>query len=217
MNRVKSIIVMKIRDINDVLIKTKKHIFFNFRVSNTVKNKSTIICFIRHVYIVESFKIKILFDNNILSFDQIVFNVDKKIVIIDNCQDFIIKFNVINMNSSIKRVVRVSVVTKISIKFNVIISFKMRDKNNALSIERDFMFVFKRIDRLKKNDDVLSHIINVVIEIVLINNVSIENVFISKNCHIDTIQKYEEKNCFLVKHKKVFFVCEFRQSQINFS
>ena len=78
---------MKIRDINNILIKTKKYIFFNFCVSNTMKNKSTIICFIRHVYIFESFKIKILLDNDILNFEQIVFNVDKKIVIIDNCQD----------------------------------------------------------------------------------------------------------------------------------
>ena len=217
MNRVKSIIVMKIRDINDVLIETKKHIFFNFRVSNTMKNKSTIICFIRHVYIVKSFKIKILLDNDILNSEQIVLNVDKKIVTIDNCQDFIIKFNVINMNFSIKRVVRVSVVIKISIKFNVVISFKMRDKDNALLIERNFMFVSKRIDRLKKDDNVLSHIINFVIEIVLINNVNIENVFISKNCHIDTIQKYQKKRLFFNETEESIFCCELRQSQINFS
>ena len=200
---------MKIRDINDALIKTKKHIFFNFRVSNKIKNEIVVIYFIRHVYIVESFKTKTLFDNDILNSKQIVFNVDKKIVIIDNCQNFVIKFNVINIDLSIKRIVRVNSIIKISIKFNVTISFKLRDKNNVLSIERNFMFVSKRIDRLNKNDDVLSHIINFVIENVLINNANTKNVFLFKNCHIDTIQKYEKKNCFLTKSKKISFAINF--------
>ena len=193
---VKQIIVMKIRDIDDVLIKTKKHILLNFRIFDKMKNKLAIACFTRRVYIIESFKTKILLSKNILNSKQIVFNVDKKIVTINNYQDFVVKVNVINADSSIKCVVRVNFVIKISIKFNITVSFKLCDKNNFLSIERNLMFISKRIDWLNKNNNILSHIIDAITEIILINNVNTENVFLFKNCHIDTIQKYEKKIAF---------------------
>ena len=71
------------------------------------------------------------------------------------------------------------------------------------------MFISKRIDRLNKNDDVLFHIINVFIEIVLINNVNIENVFLFKNNHIDIIHEYKEKNCFVLESKETSFAVNF--------
>ena len=61
-------------------------------------------------------------------------------MIIDNCQNFIIKLNVANRDISIKRQMRVNDVIKISTRFCVIISFKLRDKFK-LSNDKDFMFI----------------------------------------------------------------------------
>ena len=207
--QIKQIIVMKIRDIDDALIETKKHISLNFRIFGKMKSKPAVICFIRHVYIVESLKTKILLNNDVFDSKQIVLNVDKKVVTINSCQNLVIKLNVINADSSVKRVVRVSFAIKISARFSVTVSFKLRDKDSFLSAERNFIFISKRIDRLNKNDDILSHIIDAITEVVLINNVSTEDVFLSKNCHIDTIQKYEKEDCFLAESKEASLVANF--------
>ena len=98
---------------------------------------------------------------------HIVFDIEKKKIIIDNCKELTIKLNVKNVESTINRVIRVNNVIKISIKFNTTISFKLRDKKK-LFIDRDFMFIIQRIDRLKIDDNVLSHIIDVYIVIILI-------------------------------------------------
>ena len=76
---------------------------------------------------------------------QIILNLDKKKIIIDNCQNFIIELNVINRDIFIKRQMRVNDVIRISIRFCVIISFKLRDKFK-LSKDKNFMFLSQRID-----------------------------------------------------------------------
>ena len=103
-----------------------------------------------------------------MNFENIVFNVEKKFVTINNCQNLIVKFNVTNNEFSIKRVVRFNFVIKISAKSIVFISFKLRDKKNKLFTNRNFIFISYRINRLNKNNDVLLHIVNVHIVVVLI-------------------------------------------------
>ena len=129
-------------------------------------------------------------------------NVDREKFIIDNCKDIIVKLNIKNVDFSMKRMICFSNVTKISTRFNIIVSFKLRDKN-SFSTNRNFMFTSQRIDRLKIVDDVFSHIVNVYISIIQVMNVNIENLFIFKNNKFDIIQKYEKKNNFLVNFKNI--------------
>ena len=111
----------------------------------TTNEKNVIAIFIKSIYIMKKLKIKILLNNDIFDSKQININVKKQIVIIENCKNVKIQLNVINTNSSIKRVIRVNEFIKISIKSITIISFKLRDKNN-LFIERDCIFTFARIN-----------------------------------------------------------------------
>ena len=145
-------------------------------------------------------KTKIFLSNDIFDSKQMNINVEKQILIIDNCKNIKIQLNVTNTNSSIKRVVRVNEIIKISIKSITTISFKLRDKNN-LFIERDFMFTSSRIERLNHDEDVLSHIIDVHIEIMQMHNINSKNVYIFKNTRFEFVQKYEEKNCYLINAK----------------
>lgn len=57
---------MKIRELNDVILNTTKHLFLDFRVFKQVNDSSTIICFTRHVYIIDELKTKISLENNII-------------------------------------------------------------------------------------------------------------------------------------------------------
>ena len=107
----------------------------------------------------------------------------------------IVKLNIKNDDFSIKRVIRVNNVTKISTRFNITISFKLRDKN-SLSIDRNFMFIFQRIDRLKFVDDVLLYIVDVRIFVIQIMNVNTKKIFIFKNNKLNIISNYEKKIVF---------------------
>ena len=188
---------LKIRNIDDVVVIITIYISLIFRIFDvTADDKNAIAIFIRKIYIVKELKTKIFLSNDILDSEQININVEKQVLIIDSCKNIKIQFNVTNTNSSIKRVVRVNEIIKISIKSITTISFKLRDKN-SLFIERDFMFTSLRIERLNHDKDVLSHIIDVHIEIVQMHNINSKNVYIFKNTRLEFVQKYEKKSCYL--------------------
>ena len=205
----KKIDALRIKNIDDALFNTMKHLLLIFRIfEKTINDFAIIICFIRHVYIVNELKIKMLIINDILESKFMMSNVDREKLIIDNCKNIIVKLNVKNADFLMKRMIRFSNVTKISTRFSITISFKLRDKD-SLSTNRDFMFTTQRIDRLKIVDDVFFHIVDTYISIVQIMNVSIENVFIFKNNKLDIIQEYEKENCFLVNQENVDLTANF--------
>ena len=90
-----------------------------------------------------------------------------------------------NVDFLVKRVVHFNKIIKMSIKFNIVIFFKLRDNN--LSIDRDFIFVLKRIDRLKSENDVLLYIVDAYIAIVHVINVNSKNIYLLKNSKLNII------------------------------
>ena len=114
----------------------------------------------------------------------------------------------INRDIFVKRQIKINDVIKISTRFCVIISFKFRDKFK-LSNDKNFIFIFQRIDWLNFENDVLSYIFDVNTTIMQIRNINFDDVFLSKNCRINSIQKYEKKNCYLVNTKHVHLTIDF--------
>ena len=84
---------------------------------------------------------------------------------IDNCKNIITSLKIINRDTSIKRIIKINDVIKISIHSIIIISFKLRDKIN-LSNDKNFIFVFKRVDRLNAKNDIMFHIVDAYIVVV---------------------------------------------------
>ena len=208
--------VIKIRNIENVNLNINEYLFVNFRIFEVaIDDNFVVINFIKHFYIVDNLKIKMLLDNDILKFEQMILNIFKKRIIIENCQNMIVKLTIINRDTSIKRVTRFAVDVKISIRFNTIISFKLRDKSKLL-FDRNFMFVSQRIDRLKFDDDVFSHIIDAHTNVVMIQNVNDKNVFLSKNCRIKIIQNYKKKDCYLTSTKNIHFIVNFENHKSTF-
>ena len=76
---VKKINVIKVRDIDDVNLSIIECLSITFRISNTVVDDNfAIAIFIKHVYIVDDLKTKVLLNNDILESKQIVLNIVKK-------------------------------------------------------------------------------------------------------------------------------------------
>ena len=84
---------------------------------------------------------------------------------IDNCKNIITLLKITNRDILIKRITKINDAIKISIYSIIIISFKFRDKFD-LSNDKNFMFVFKRIDRLNVENDIIFHIVDVYIVVV---------------------------------------------------
>ena len=177
------------------------YISFIFRISEVATDdKNAIVIFTKRIYIVKELKTKIFMNNDIFESKQINIDVNKQVVIIENCKNIKIQFNVTNTNSQIKRVVRVNEIIKISIKSITTISFKLRNQD-SLSIERDLLFISSRIERLNQDENVLSHIIDAHIEVIQIHNINSKDVYILENTRLEFVQKYEEKKYYLVNAK----------------
>ena len=110
---------------------------------------------------------------------------------------------------------RINDVIKISTRFCVIISFKLRDKSKLLN-DKDFIFVSQRINRLNFENNVLSHIVDVNTIVIQIRNINIDDVFLSKNCRINIIQKYNEKNYYLVNVEHAHLTINFDNCKSTF-
>ena len=76
------------------------------------------------------------------------------------------------------------------------VPFRLRGKQ-ALLADRDLMFIPKYIDGLGHEGGVLSHIVDANTTIVQIRNTSNKSFFLSARYRLDTMQEYEEEECYL--------------------
>ena len=172
-----------------------------------MNDKSAIAIFIRNVNIINELKTKLLLKNNIINSKSIVFNVDKNIIIINNCQNFIISLTIINNDFSIKRLIKAVDDLKIFINSIITIFYKLKNKFDLL-INKNFMFISQRFDRLKQKNDIFFHIVDVHIDVMQIRNIINSTIYIFKNNKINVIQEYEKK-CYLIREKNVHFAINF--------
>lgn len=67
----------------------------------------TVVSIIKKIYIVDSLKVNMLIEVNVLVLERMMLNINKKTVIIKNCQDVVATINVMfKKNLNIKRIVR---------------------------------------------------------------------------------------------------------------
>ena len=66
------------------------------------------------------------------------------------------------------------------------------------------MFIFQRLKLLKFENDIFSHIIDVYIEVIQVQNSNSKTIYIFKNNKINIIQKYEKKMLFNKSKQRAF-------------
>ena len=98
---------LKINSIKSTKLFIKEYIAINFTIFNKFNNKTINACFIRFVYIIENFKINVLFNNNIFDLKNIVVYINKQKFIVNNCDNFSTSLKIIIKNNErINRIVR---------------------------------------------------------------------------------------------------------------
>ena len=98
---------LKINEINVVFLFINKYISLNFVIFDNLNDKSVKICFIKHFYIVNNFKINILLNNNIFESKNMFVYVDQKKIFVDNCDNFVASLKIIIKNNNDERVKRI--------------------------------------------------------------------------------------------------------------
>ena len=149
---------LKIKNIKSSMLIVKEYISINFVIFDEVNDESTITCFTHNLYIVNNFKINMLLNNDILKSKNIFIHIDQKKLTINNCDNFSTPLKIVTKNNDerIKRTIQSQIKINISIHSCIIVLIKYQ--NNKL-LDRNIMFNFNNINRLKKND-VFSHIVD---------------------------------------------------------
>ena len=139
---------LKIKNIKLFTLNIDKYILINFVIFDEVNDKSTIVCFICHFYIVNNFKTNILFDNNIFDLKNVVVHINQQKFIIDNCDNFSISLKIVVKNNDderIKRIIRSKINVTISIYFYFIVFIKYRSFKLP---NCNILFNFNNIEKL---------------------------------------------------------------------
>ena len=128
---------------------------------------SIIIYFIREIYLIDDFTIKIFINIDIIVSKKIVINDGKQIAIIDSC-DLIIKLHIIARDNRINCVVRLLKQITISSHFYITISIKFREQ--TLLTNRNYFFHSQENLRLRVEDNFFEHVIDAHLIVVQIRN-----------------------------------------------
>ena len=189
---------IRIHDIDDKLHDNSKYTKLNFYVVDTLSNQSSIIIhFRREIHLVNDLRIHALFDVDILKFEQVILDMNKRIIIFFACNNLTIFMKLIFKNQRIVRTVKF--VNKITISSHIclIVSVKIRDQ--SLSANKNYNFEFKQnFQQLEFEDDFFNHIIDAHLVVVQIRNAINKSVILSKHAKIDMLRDFEKKNCYHV-------------------
>ena len=140
--------LLKVNNISFIVLIIDKYISIDFFIFNKIDSEAAIVCFTRHVHIVDNFKINLFLNNNILKSKNIILYVSKRKLIINSCGNFVVLLQVIIKNNErVKCVVQLQVNVIILTYICILIFIKLC--NDKLS-NRDIMFNFNYIERLNK-------------------------------------------------------------------
>ena len=79
---------MSIRDVNEKIVKIDEFVIIKLYFDNTLIDQIIAKVIKIKIYFIDDFAINLLFDNDILCFQNMIVNLQKQNFFIDNCQKF---------------------------------------------------------------------------------------------------------------------------------
>ena len=205
-NRIIIETVTKVRKIKTTIIISNESIKLEMKISDFILDKTAWARITEIFHLIDNLTTKILLKMNIIESERMKLNFKK--LIIENCQEISVNLIfTISTEQKIKRVVTCSAVNAISSHFNKFIAAIVRDKFKHFS-NRDFMFHSNHDKRLDMKDDVLFHVVNVNFLCVHIRNTFNDTVIISRRWRLNTLQEYENDECYLISSENTYFAFE---------
>ena len=200
---------LKIKNIKLSILNINKYFSINFVIFDKIDDKLITICFIRYLYIINNFKINILFNNNIFDLKNIVVYIKQQKLTIDNCKNFFISLKIIIKNNNsehVKRIIRSKINITISIYFCFVVFIKYCESQLS---NRNIMFNFSDIKKLNQKNNMFFHIVDANFFIVQIKNAISKSIFIYKNKQLNILIDYKENDCYLINLEICYLAADF--------
>ena len=161
-------------------------------------------------HLIDDFKINVLIEMNIMKLENIIFNFEKKIMVISTCENLEASISIQKKKTSINRTIRAS--AQIIISIGEIMAVPIHVKNNQMSTDKDYSF-FSKIDRMLNSEKgFFAHVIETDLIAVQMKNTSAKSYIIFKNLKVNHFRDFEKEGCFLTtsqnRHLTIAFVNE---------
>ena len=187
---------MKVNGIGSASLSTSEKIALDLTIPGEADGDAARASFTRYAYIVDDLKAKLLIGNDILGPEDMVPHVGKGKLTIGSCGNFTTPLHVTPREGErVKRAVRSLAV--VTIPPHSCAAVPVKYKGGKLPHDRDFVFNPHDVDRLDAEGGVFSHIVNANFCFVQARNTTDKPVSITKSERLDTLMKYEEKDCYL--------------------
>ncbi len=186
---------LTIRNIDANVHEIKKYVNFSIYLSS--KNDSIKMTKIhKEMHFVKELKTNMLIENDILRFEEIIIDVQRKRIIIISCQNMIIKIKIHQKEFFVRRNVINQYASIISSRSYVKILYKIKNllANRDFLFESSssiFVFIYAYVIDARTND-------------VIVRNELTKSMKISKNFRLEIAQKIQYDDCFYVSQKHHF-------------
>ena len=190
---------LSVRDINNTIHSFREYIvvdvFMNdYIVDEDGKQTSIIDKFLVKIHIVDDLKINLLLRNDVLKIQRATININAQTITLISCNNFVVSINtIVKKNFDQKRIMRIKVDFKMSAEITMKISIFFHD---SLSENRDFLFESQCQQSLDHENDVFAHIIDAVMNHVMMRNISQLSITLRKRFRLDTLINYNQQECY---------------------
>ena len=147
---------------------------------------------IKKIYLINELRVNMLLNINIQKIENMKINVSKRRLKIDDCVEFSILINVVDVDKYLDRLIRIKKIIFLSFHSMINILIQVRD-NFCLLIDKNYIFYSKIFFDLESKKNIYFHIVNVNIFIIQIRNVIDETYIISRHVKLNRILDYKKK------------------------
>ena len=140
----KTLIFVIMREIDAIQHVSSNYVLLDLWLFDNDFNNLIIIHITREIYLINKLRVNILININIQQSRNITISISKRRFYIDNCVEFIIIINVVDVKKHVDRLIRIKKIISLSSHLIINVSIRIRDKF-CLSINKNYIFYSKSI------------------------------------------------------------------------
>ena len=147
---------------------------------------------IKKIYLINELRVNMLLNMNIQEFENMTIFISKHRLLIDNCVEFFVFIDVVNVDKRVDRLIRIKKIIFLSFYFVTNVFIQIRN-NFCLSIDKDYIFYSKVFFDLESKENVYFYIVNINMFMIQVRNVIDETYIISRYVKLNRVLDYEKK------------------------
>ena len=186
---------MSIRDVNEKIVKIDEFVIVKLYFDDTLIDQIITSAMKIKIHFIDDFAINLLLDNDILYFQNIIVNLQKQKLFIDNCQKFemFLKMQT-RQKSHVKRIVKTRDAFTMTSKQLIEMFVNFHD---YLFNDRDFLFESQCQYDFDFENEIYTHVVDVNLSRILMRNTINLSIILTRRIKLDTIIEYNQTSCYL--------------------